>query len=147
MSSTRRNFLKTVGLIRLIGGYKLRKNTPKTFFKDPDPAVQQNPGPVYSTYCQSCDEEPGTGPRLTAAVLASRLNAEGLYVYHQLKMPYHVAETLSDEDSLNVTASLHCTRKPDCTNYNTSPTQYGISFTHPSEPGNAPFLSQTMSLC
>lgn len=42
----------------------------------PDPELQQRlGGAVYSTYCQSCHEAPGTGPRLTPAVLASRLDA------------------------------------------------------------------------
>lgn len=73
----------------------------------PDPELQQRlGGAVYSTYCQSCHETPGTGPRLTPAVLASRLDAARLYTYNQQQMPYNAAETLSDEDYLNVTAWL-----------------------------------------
>ena len=73
----------------------------------PDPELQQRLGSaVYSTYCQSCHEAPGTGPRLTPAILASRLNASRLYTYNQQQMPYNAAETLSDEDYLNVTAWL-----------------------------------------
>ncbi len=73
----------------------------------PDPELQQRlGGAVYSTYCQSCHEAPGTGPRLTPAVLASRLDAARLYTYNQQQMPYNAAETLSDEDYLNVTAWL-----------------------------------------
>ena len=73
----------------------------------PDPELQQRLGSaVYSTYCQNCHETPGTGPRLTPAVLASRLNAARLYTYNQQQMPYNAAETLSDEDYLNVTAWL-----------------------------------------
>lgn len=73
----------------------------------PDPELQQRlGGAVYSAYCQSCHEAPGTGPRLTPAVLASRLDAARLYTYNQQQMPYNAAETLSDEDYLNVTAWL-----------------------------------------
>ncbi len=147
MSSTRRNFLKTVESICLIGGCKPGKDTSKTFFKDPDPAVQQNPGPVYSTYCQSCDEEPGTGPRHTAAVLASRLNAERLYVYHQQKMPYHVAETLSDEDSLNVIASLLVRENLIAPTTTLRLRNMESVLLIPPNQEVHPFLSQTMSLC
>lgn len=72
-----------------------------------DPGVQRRLGStVYMNYCQSCHEVPGTGPRLTSAVLASRLTAERLYTYNKQQMPYNAEETLSNEDYLNVTAWL-----------------------------------------
>ncbi len=73
----------------------------------PDPGLQQSLGSrVYVNYCQSCHEVPGTGPRLTRAVLASRLTAARLYTYNQQQMPYNAGGVLSDEDYLNVTAWL-----------------------------------------
>ena len=71
------------------------------------PEVQQELGhAVYITYCQSCHEAPGTGPRLIPAVLASRLTAVRLYLYNKQQMPYNAGGVLSDEDYLNVTAWL-----------------------------------------
>jgi len=61
---------------------------------------------VYTTYCHSCHEAPGTGPRLTPSVLASRLTAARLYTYNQQQMPYSAEGILSDEDYMNVTAWL-----------------------------------------
>lgn len=71
---------------------------------NPDPELQQRLGrTVYATYCQSRQEVPGTGPRLTSAVLASSAR---LYTYNQQQMPYNAGEMLSDENYLNVTAWL-----------------------------------------
>lgn len=73
----------------------------------PNPEIQRALGEtVYATYCQSCHEAPGTGPRLTPAVLATRLTAARLYTYNQQQMPYEAGGILSDEDYLNVTAWL-----------------------------------------
>ena len=73
----------------------------------PNPEMQQALGEtVYAAYCQSCHEAPGTGPRLTPAVLASRLTAARLYTYNQQQMPYNAGGILSNEDYLNVTAWL-----------------------------------------
>ena len=73
----------------------------------PNPEMQQVLGEtVYDAYCQSCHEVPGTGPRLTPAILASRLTAARLYTYNQQQMPYNAGGTLSNEDYLNVTAWL-----------------------------------------
>lgn len=73
----------------------------------PNPEMQQALGEtVYATYCQSCHEAPGTGPRLTPAILASRLTADRLYTYNQQQMPYDAGGILSNEDYLNVTAWL-----------------------------------------
>ena len=73
----------------------------------PNPEMQQAlGGTVYADYCQSCHEAPGTGPRLTPAILASRLTAARLYTYNQQQMPYNAGGILSNEDYLNVTAWL-----------------------------------------
>lgn len=73
----------------------------------PNPETQRALGEtVYATYCQSCHEAPGTGPRLTPAILASRLNAVRLYAYNLQQMPYEAGGVLSNEDYLNVTAWL-----------------------------------------
>ena len=73
----------------------------------PNPEMQQALGEtVYAAYCQSCHEAPGTGPRLTPAILASRLTADRLYTYNQQQMPYDAGGILSNEDYLNVTAWL-----------------------------------------
>lgn len=73
----------------------------------PNPEVQRALGEtVYATYCKSCHEAPGTGPRLTPAILASRLTAARLYTYNQQQMPYEAGGILSNEDYLNVTAWL-----------------------------------------
>jgi cytochrome c2 len=73
----------------------------------PNPEMQQALGEtVYTAYCQSCHEAPGTGPRLTPVVLASRLTAARLYTYNQQQMPYDAGGILSSEDYLNVTAWL-----------------------------------------
>lgn len=73
----------------------------------PNPEAQRALGEtVYASYCQSCHEAPGTGPRLTPAVLASRLTAARLYTYNQQQMPYEAGGILSNEDYLNVTAWL-----------------------------------------
>ncbi|MDE2770036.1 MAG: cytochrome c [Bacteroidota bacterium] len=73
----------------------------------PNPEMQQALGEtVYAAYCQSCHEAPGTGPRLTPAILASRLTAARLYTYNQQQMPYNAGGILSNEDYLNVTAWL-----------------------------------------
>ncbi|MXZ05269.1 MAG: cytochrome c [Rhodothermaceae bacterium] len=73
----------------------------------PNPEMQQALGEtVYAAYCQSCHEAPGTGPRLTPAILASRLTAARLYTYNQQQMPYNAGGILSSEDYLNVTAWL-----------------------------------------
>ena len=73
----------------------------------PNPEIQQALGEaVYAVYCQSCHEAPGTGPRLTPAILASRLTAARLYTYNQQQMPYNAGGILSNEDYLNVTAWL-----------------------------------------
>lgn len=73
----------------------------------PDPEMQQALGEaVYAAYCQSCHEAPGTGPRLTPPILASRLTAARLYTYNQQQMPYNAGGVLSSEDYMNVTAWL-----------------------------------------
>ena len=73
----------------------------------PNPEVQRALGEtVYVTYCKSCHEAPGTGHRLTPAILASRLTAARLYTYNQQQMPYEAGGILSNEDYLNVTAWL-----------------------------------------
>ena len=62
---------------------------------------------AYVNYCQACHEtERGIGPRLTSAVLASRMSTTQLFAYNRDKMPYNAGNTLTDQQYWDITAHL-----------------------------------------
>lgn len=72
----------------------------------PEAQFTQGQG-LYEAYCASCHEiDPGIGPRLTKAVLASRLSATALFTYTRKNMPYEAGNTLQENEYWALTAYL-----------------------------------------
>ena len=62
---------------------------------------------LYEAHCASCHEiDQGIGPRLTKAVLATRLSATALFSYNQKNMPYEAGNTLLEDEYWAITAYL-----------------------------------------
>ena len=75
--------------------------------RDTVPEQQARGVAAYAAYCQACHEqEDGIGPRLTPAVLATRMTAERLFAYNRDKMPYNAGKLLTDEQYWDITAYL-----------------------------------------
>ena len=62
---------------------------------------------LYTTYCASCHEiENGIGPKLSKAVIATRVNAQLLFNYNQRNMPYQAGNTLPESEYWSITAYM-----------------------------------------
>ena len=74
---------------------------------DTIPQQQARGETAYVAFCQPCHEQDeGIGPRLTPAVLATRMTAAQLFTYNRDKMPYNAGRTLTDPQYWDITAYL-----------------------------------------
>ena len=113
MSNNRRNFLKTVGSISLIGGCTNAEDTPEAFFKDPKPFVQHGTANLESklenqeSFLTPVDEffVRNNDVSLDIPVDDYRLTVEGTAIETPLSLSY---EDLRSMPSRTVFSYLEC---------------------------------------